>query len=317
MGPPSSQLRSADDPPLWFGDNDIIPLKEDVEKAAVPEVMAAASPTASDAARNTALGQGEVNGGDVQQGDVYQGDVYQGDVYQGDVYQGDSALPPPPSGMQAKSAAEDDPPGVPLRGLLFGIFAGTAAAAIWYGLTVATGWQLGLVSWLVGIGVGIGVVAGTGRGGTDTALIAASITALALLVGEFQIAKYYEAQEEVYEEQAAAVERDGDYTDEEVAILAGMSLDDFTLLSGNEKNLLRTLVQMSDEDYADEDYADEDYDDPYDMSGDPGVDEDDWPESLSFGFFLGNLKLFLGWKGIIIWLIGVGAAFRIGVGKTD
>lgn len=246
---------------------------------------------------------------DVYQGDVYQGDVYQGDVYQGEVYQGEEA---PAGGSDDLASAHGEPHGVPLRGLLFGIFAGTAAASLWYGLTVATGWQLGLVSWIIGIGVGVGVVAGTGRGGTDSALIAASITALALLMGEFQIAKYYEAEEEAIYQQAETVARDGDYNDEEVAILAGMTAEDFAALSNNEKELLRTLVLMTDEDYAD-------YDDPYDDSELSDTDLEDlaWQnETLTFGFFLGHLRLYLGWKGIIIWLVGVGAAFRIGAGKT-
>lgn len=313
MGPPADQLQDAGAPAPWFGDNDIIPLKEDVSTAPVSPGVAVEQSSVG----NGAQGASAYPGDDAVQelrpegdgpGDVYQGDVYQGDVYQGDVYQGEALSAADPG----TSLVEEEPRGVPVRGMLFGIFAGVAAASIWYGLTVATGWHLGLVSWLIGIGVGIGVVAGTGRGGTDSALIAASITAVALLMGEFQIAKYYEAQEEAIYEQAETVERDGDYDDEEVAILAGMTAEDFAALSNNEKSLIRTLVLMADEDYAD-------YDDPGDESGSGDSDSEDsaWQdESLTFGFFLGHLRLYLGWKGIIIWLIGVGAAFRIGAGKT-
>lgn len=277
------------------------------------------TPTSSLADSGT-LGEaptGDVNQGDVYQGDVYEGEGLEGDVYQGDVYEEEEGTSPiPPASKPANPLNEDDAKGVPLRGLIVGIFAGTLAAVAWYSLTVATGWQLSLVSWLIGIGVAIATVAGTGRGGVDVALISASVTALALLMGEFQIAKYYEAQENVIYEQAESIEMDGDYTDEEVAMLSGMSYDDFSGLAKREQELLRVLVQVGDEDY--EGYEDYEYDEE---GGDESVEEEDYSdwrdETLTLGFFLGHLNWYLGWKGILIWLVGVGTAFRIPMGSSD
>lgn len=309
LGTPVSEISGGDAPPLWFGDDDIIPIKPAAEPPPAPPPPA---PPQGQTAFASSLSQAEgvadsaEPAADVYQGDVYggegdgsPGDVYQGDVYQGDVYQGESTSEDEPTfgGAEVK--------GVPLRGLIVGIFAGTLGAIIWYSLTVATHWQFSLVSWLIGVGVAVAAVAGTGRGGTDVAVIAASITALAIFLGEFQIAKYFETQENAIYEQAEAIERDGDYTDEEVAMLSGLSFDDFSGLSKSEKELLRMLAQVGDEDY-------EGYDD-----GDSGV-EDDWQNStLTMGFFLGHIKYYMGWKGILFWLIGIGAAFRIPLGSSD
>lgn len=52
------------------------------------------------------------------------------------------------------------------RACLFGGLAGAVGAAIWYGIREATGYEIGLISILVGIMVGIGVRSGSrGRGG--------------------------------------------------------------------------------------------------------------------------------------------------------
>lgn len=57
-------------------------------------------------------------------------------------------------------------PGRFARACLFGILAGAVGAAIWYGIREATGYEIGLISILVGIMVGVAVRAGSrGRGG--------------------------------------------------------------------------------------------------------------------------------------------------------
>lgn len=321
LGPPVSELKHGAAEPSWMQNDGIIPIKEDDPPPPTRDSGAAQGGDDLFLGDPPAAPTGATDGGvadpsaapqgNVYEGDVYQGEEPQGDVYQGDVYQGESAQ----TGAMATATVEAVG-GVPLRGLIVAIFAGTVAATAWYWLSVTTGWQFTMVSWLIGVGVGLAAVAGTGRNGMDAAVIAAAITGLALLMGEFQIAKYVDQRYEVISAelavQAEAIEKDGDYTDEEVAILMGMRYQDFQALSNSEQQVVRMLAQLAGVEY-DEDYYGEEYGDASSFEDEYGGDD----ASLTLGSFIGNFRHHLGFKGIIIWLAGVGAAFRLGLGSTD
>lgn len=83
-----------------------------------------------------------------------------------------------------------------LGGLLAGAVAAIAASAVWYGVVVATEYQVGIVAIAVGFLVGQGVVLGARRHG-HVALVAISVvlTLLALAVSEYLIVVHIVNQE--------------------------------------------------------------------------------------------------------------------------
>jgi len=67
------------------------------------------------------------------------------------------------------------------KATLFGIGAGIVGAAIWYGVRVATGYEVGLIAVVVGVLVGSAVKAGSGRrGGVGYQLLAVLLTYLSI-----------------------------------------------------------------------------------------------------------------------------------------
>lgn len=76
------------------------------------------------------------------------------------------------------------------KGLAVSVVCGGIGAAVWAGLTYATGWQLGLVSIVVGGAAGFGMAAGSGgRGGSQAGLIAAVVALVSILAGNFAVAQ--------------------------------------------------------------------------------------------------------------------------------
>jgi hypothetical protein len=83
-----------------------------------------------------------------------------------------------------------------LGGLLAGVVAAILATAIWYGVVVATHFQVGIVAIAVGFIVGQGVVLGARRR-TSIVLVPISIvlTLLALVLSEYLIVAHFASQE--------------------------------------------------------------------------------------------------------------------------
>jgi hypothetical protein len=77
-------------------------------------------------------------------------------------------------------------------GVIGGAIGAFLATAVWYGVVVATGWQIGLVAIAVGFIVGYGVVLGAGRH-PSIALVPISVvfTLVALVASEYLIATHF------------------------------------------------------------------------------------------------------------------------------
>jgi hypothetical protein len=64
-----------------------------------------------------------------------------------------------------------------LRATLYGSIAGMLGAALWYGVRALTGWEVGLISIVVGVMVGQAVLKGSnGRGGRGYQILAVALT---------------------------------------------------------------------------------------------------------------------------------------------
>lgn len=109
------------------------------------------------------------------------------------------AVPAVATPLPAADAPESALPATPsdiAGGLLAGIVAAVLASAIWYGVVVVSGWQVGLVAIAVGFLVGQGVVLGARKRGS-VALVAISVvlTLLALVISEYLIVAHFVGQE--------------------------------------------------------------------------------------------------------------------------
>jgi len=98
----------------------------------------------------------------------------------------------------ATAVAEAEPAGLGnvLGGFLGGLIAAVLATAIWYGVVVATQFQVGLVAIAVGWLVGQGVAFGAGRRGSIVLIpISVALTFVALAVSEYLIVAHFVGQE--------------------------------------------------------------------------------------------------------------------------
>jgi hypothetical protein len=69
-----------------------------------------------------------------------------------------------------------------VKATVLGGLAGAAGAAVWYAVRAATGYEIGLISILVGLGVGFGVRKGSGgRGGRGYQVLAVALTYAAIV----------------------------------------------------------------------------------------------------------------------------------------
>ena len=70
--------------------------------------------------------------------------------------------------------------------LLGGLIVALLGAAIWAGVTYFTGWELGLIGWLIGVAVGAGVFAlSDKRRSPARGAVAAGVACLGILTGKF------------------------------------------------------------------------------------------------------------------------------------
>ena len=227
---------------------------------------------------------GEVYGGDVYDGQAPAGDVYGGDVYGGDTYQGS---------VGAQILGEEEPtPGSLQRAFLWTSLVGLICAIGWFLIAKATGREFGFAAIGLGIAVGVTAAKGAGRGGRDVAALAVLMTLLSIVGGEYLVFKHVvmadfgidlaEMEQEMidYQERLASVERDGDYTDREVALLMGYEGEDFYDLDDEDLQWMREVV-------AEEDKMREQF----------GVDED--LEDVDFGAVASAGMMI----GFVIWLV--------------
>lgn len=74
------------------------------------------------------------------------------------------------------------------RGILLSLLGGTAAAGLWAMIASLTGYEAGIVAWIVGLLAGIGMMAGRGKGAVRSrgaGMAAAAVAVLAILGGKF------------------------------------------------------------------------------------------------------------------------------------
>lgn len=98
----------------------------------------------------------------------------------------------------AAEAAPRQPAGTTeiVGGFVGGLVAAAMATAVWYGVVVATQYQIGLVAIAVGFIVGYGVVLGANRRGSVVLVpISVILTLLALVISEYLIVAHFVSQE--------------------------------------------------------------------------------------------------------------------------
>jgi hypothetical protein len=79
-----------------------------------------------------------------------------------------------------------------IGGVLGGLVGAAVATALWYGVVVVTGWQIGLVAIVVGFVVGKAVVFGAGgRGSIPLVAVSGAFTLAALVVSEYLIVHHF------------------------------------------------------------------------------------------------------------------------------
>lgn len=227
-----------------------------------------------------------------------------GDLYQGPadgLYQGPpaGAAGPGPGSIGLPRPGSGGKPGASKQGnlgrcLAFTIGAGILSAGVWYGIAAATGYKVGFVALIMGTGVGIAAVAGAGGGGAAVAAISLVVSALSMLAGDYLIVRHYYDQMlgEIQAEAALQVDylADGRLSNTELAELEEMTPEELADIPPDELEDVRQA-------WVDELRANQ--------SG-----GDDPP--FAFGAFWLALT---GIKDIIFYVLGLGAALKVPMGK--
>ena len=123
---------------------------------------------------------------------------------------------------------------------------GLICAIVWFLIAKATGVEFGIAAIGLGAAVGFTAAKGAGRGGGDVAALAVLVTLLSIVGGEYLVFRHVvmaefgidlnEMEQEMrdYQERVASIERDGTYSDREVAILMGYSDEEFYELNSED-----------------------------------------------------------------------------------
>jgi hypothetical protein len=76
--------------------------------------------------------------------------------------------------------------------IIFALAFGIPGALLWFGITILSGWQIGLVAVGVGYLVGLGTVIGSGnKTGIRLQLLSATVSLITIIMGEYFIANHY------------------------------------------------------------------------------------------------------------------------------
>lgn len=275
------------------------------------------APLAGETASREGAASGDVYGGDVYSEETPSGDVYGGPAAQGGLhpetpgtYQGSVVG----SGIIGSSA---DGGGSMQRALLWAGGMGILCAIFWFLVAKVTGMELGIVAIGLGLGVGFAASRGAGRGGGDVAALAVLVTLLSIVGGEYLVFRHVvmadlgldlEAWEEEmaeHQERVAGIERDGDYTNREIATLMGYTDDEFYDLTDEDLSWMRE--EVAEEDQFMKQFGAEESFDQVDMAEFGGAMTS---AVTTIGFFL---WLFFSFKHLIFIGIGCYNALHMGL----
>jgi phosphate/sulfate permease len=84
------------------------------------------------------------------------------------------------------------------RGLVGGVACGVLGAAAWTAITYFSGYELGIVAWLVGVGVGVGVALGMGGKGRPMIGVMAALLAFVTILGGKVATAHFAAQDYIH-----------------------------------------------------------------------------------------------------------------------
>ncbi len=108
--------------------------------------------------------------------------------------------------LAATVQREQFTPGALAPALLGGLVAAVLGGAVWAGIVVLTGYEVGFLAWGIGALCGFAVVqAASGRKGTSLQIVAVASSALGILIGKYFAFYYFLAQMLIEQEGSGSV----------------------------------------------------------------------------------------------------------------